>query len=172
MKTLFYALLLTTGLAGAATTARAQSSFSIGPRLEANMATVAISDENSAQANLRNLFGPQIGLTPDMGFGGRFAFQPSLRYSQKGFKTSESGTESFNGTTVTYPGTSTLLVNYLELPLNFVFTTGGTQGFQVFAGPLPGHGRRRQSALRILGLFLNKKSVVFQAVFGAKNFGY
>ena len=70
-----------------------------------------------------------------MGFGSRFAFQPSLVYSQKGFKTSESGTKTSNGTTVTYSGTSTLHVNYLERPLNFVFTIGGTQGFQVFAGP-------------------------------------
>ena len=135
MKNLFPALFLMTGLAGAATTAQAQSAFSIGPRLGINMATVAASGDNAAEANPQNIFLPQIGVTLDMSFGDKLSFQPSLLFSQKGFKTEESGTQSFNGTTVTYSATSKVRINYLELPLNFVFTTGGTQGFQLFAGP-------------------------------------
>ena len=135
MKNLSSALLFTAGLAAAATTARAQAAFSIGPRLGVNMATVKTSGENASEINPENIFTPQVGVTLDMSFGNNFAFQPSLLYSQKGFKTSESGTQTFNGVTVTYSGSSSLRIGYIELPLNFVYTTGGTQGFQVFAGP-------------------------------------
>lgn len=135
MKNQFTAFFLTAALAGAATTVQAQSAFSIGPRLGINMATVSASGDNAAEANPKNLFGPQVGLTADVNFDGNFSFQPSLLFSQKGFKTEESGTETFNGITMTYSGKSTTHINYLELPLNVVFTTGGTEGFQVFAGP-------------------------------------
>lgn len=128
-------MLLVTGLTGAATTAQAQSALSIGPRLGLNMATVTASGDNSSEVDPKNIFTPQVGVTLDLNFGGKFSFQPSLLYSQKGFKTEESGTESFGGNTITYSGSTTARINYLELPLNFVFTTGGTQGFQVFAGP-------------------------------------
>ncbi|GAB3656521.1 hypothetical protein GCM10027594_29040 [Hymenobacter agri] len=135
MKNLFTAFGLTAALAVAATAAHAQSTVSIGPRLGVNMATVATSGDDANSTKPDYTFTPQVGVSFDMQFGSRFAFQPSLLFSQKGFKTEESGTESFNGITVTYTGNSVAHINYLELPLNFVFTTGGTEGFQVFAGP-------------------------------------
>ena len=135
MKNLFTAFFLTAGLAGAAATAQAQSGITIGPRLGVNMATVSASGADAATTNPENLFGAQVGFTADFGFGSNFSFQPSLLFSQKGFKTTESGTETFNGVTVSYTGNSKARINYLELPLNVVFTTGGTQGFQIFAGP-------------------------------------
>jgi hypothetical protein len=135
MKNLFSAIVLTAGLAGVATTAQAQTTFSIGPRLGLNMATVATSGPDTRDVDAKNTFGAQVGVTANVGFGEHFAFQPSVLFAQKGFKTSESGTESFNGVTITYSGNTKTAVNYLEVPLNFVYTTGGDQGFQVFAGP-------------------------------------
>ena len=134
MKNLFSALGLTAVLAVAATSAQAQTTVSIGPRLGVNSSNATISGPDTDGFSPQQLFGAQVGVTADVQFGG-FAFQPSLLFTQKGFKLNRSGTDSFGGMTATYSEERTLHINYLELPLNFVYTTGGDHGFQLFAGP-------------------------------------
>ena len=135
MKNMFSAILLTTGLAGAATTAQAQSTISFGPRVGGNLANVAISGDNADGAKPKQIGGFQVGVTADISLTTNLALQPSLLFSQKGFKVEESGSYSANGITATYSDKRTLKINYLELPLNFVYTSGGDHGLQVFAGP-------------------------------------
>lgn len=135
MKNVFSAFLLITGLAGAATTAQAQSTISFGPRIGGNLATVSLSGDNIDGANPKQIGGFQFGVTADINLTGHLALQPSLLFSQKGFKVEESGSSTNNGVTATYSDKRTLKINYLELPLNFVYTSGGDHGLQVFAGP-------------------------------------
>ena len=139
MKNLFSAFLLTAGFAGAATTAQAQSSIEFGPRLGLNISTVKESGAPTAgvEQQINAIAGLQVGLTLNAAINDNFSFQPSLLFSQKGAE--------FVGSS-TVPGSSTAYktdvkftlkpqFGYLELPLNFVYTFGGQQGFQVFAGP-------------------------------------
>ncbi|GAA4042756.1 porin family protein [Hymenobacter glaciei] len=134
MKTLFSAIVLTAGLAGAATSAQAQKSVSFGPRVGVNLSNIVLTGTDTGDVKPKSIFGAQVGVTADIQFGS-FAFQPSLLFTQKGFKVTESGSESFGGVTATYSSERTLHINYVEMPLNFVYTTGGDHGFQVLAGP-------------------------------------
>ena len=143
MKNLFTTLVLTASLAGAATTARAQSSISFAPRLGLNVTTfsyeygdIPLGLTNEANSTA----GVQVGGTLNVGFG-KFAFQPSLLYSQKGAELKFSAvdnTEVPYTTTVTY--TAKPKLSYLEVPLNLVYTTGTDHGFQFFAGPYVAFG--------------------------------
>lgn len=137
MKNLFTALLLTASLGGAVTTAQAQSSIQFAPRLGLNVSTVSSSGTPSGfnQEN-KSIVGLQVGGTFSVGISDNFSFQPSLLYSQKGMETTGSQTDRSNVPfTTTVKATTTTKLNYFELPLNFVYTVGGAEGFQVFAGP-------------------------------------
>ncbi|GAB3583288.1 porin family protein [Hymenobacter daeguensis] len=134
MKNLFTALLLT---AATATTVQAQTAVTFGPRLGLNVTTSANSGTPSGfNQGTKSVVGLQLGGTLNIGLGEHLAFQPSLLFTQKGMESTGSETDLTNPpykTTITISATTHF--NYLELPLNFVYTTGGTDGFQVFAGP-------------------------------------
>ncbi|MFD2718868.1 porin family protein [Hymenobacter monticola] len=142
MKNLFSAMLLA-GLAGAATTAQAQATIEFGPRLGLNLSTFSYKYSNippalSNEAN--SLAGLQVGGTLNMRFG-KLAFQPSLLFSQKGAELKLSGVDNTNVpyvTTLTY--TAKPKFNYLEIPLNLVYTSDTDHGFQLFAGPYVAFG--------------------------------
>ncbi|MDO7854648.1 porin family protein [Hymenobacter convexus] len=143
MKNLFSALLLTAGIVGAATTAQAQSSIEFGPRLGLNISTfsyqypnIPVGLSNEAKA----LTGVQVGGTLNMSFG-KIAFQPSLLFSQKGAELKFSAVDNTSVpyvTTVNYVAKPKL--NYLEIPLNVVYTSQEDHGFQLFAGPYVAFG--------------------------------
>jgi len=89
------------------------------------------------------IFAPQFGAVLDVRFG-KLALQPAVLFSQKGVEQEliETGTTTYTYTPsqpyqssskTTYHTTSR--VNYIEIPLNLVYTSGGDHGFQVFAGP-------------------------------------
>lgn len=139
MKTHFSALGLTAVLALAATSAQAQATISFGPRVGVNLSSASISGPDTEGISPKSIFGGQLGATADVRFG-NFAVQPSLVFSRKGFQLTQSGSETFNGATATYSDKRTLNINYLELPVNFVYTTGGDHGFQMFAGPYVAFG--------------------------------
>ena len=139
MKTHFSALGLTAVLALAATSAQAQASISFGPRVGVNLSSASISGPGTEGVSPKSIFGGQLGATADIRFG-NFAIQPSLVFTRKGFKVTQSDTETFNGVTATYSDKRTLNINYLELPVNLVYTTGGDHGFQMFAGPYAAFG--------------------------------
>ncbi|PWT75950.1 MAG: hypothetical protein C5B59_07595, partial [Bacteroidetes bacterium] len=58
------------------------------------------------------LFGPSIGVAADIPIGKTFSIQPVLRYLQKGGKETDNSTDPST--------TTTIKLNYLELPVNFL----------------------------------------------------
>lgn len=133
-RTLLIGSLFMTG----ATVAQAQVTF--GPRVGLNLANVAVDvEDDDDEPDTKILLAPQVGVTLNAQFG-NFSIQPSLLFSQKGFRTDEEESEDFQGTTVTYKEETSARLNYAEIPVNFVYTTGEESGFQVFAGPYIGIG--------------------------------
>ena len=126
MQHKYFALLA--GLLLTASAAQAQITF--GPRLGLNLTTVAIeTDSPAGPVDRRYLASGQVGVALNAQFG-KLAFQPAVVISQKGYKGKNQETPYFKNDIV-----QTVRLNYVEVPLNLVFTTGGEQGFQVFAGP-------------------------------------
>ncbi len=140
MKRLATPLLLAALLFSAAL-ASAQTTFKLGVRGGLNRALTtldAASTSNQASyfsysADKSALFTWQAGVVAEVNFG-RLAIQPALVFSQKG--------EQFKTTTILDGGvrtsderTSNNRYNWLELPLNVVYTLHGDQGLQVFGGP-------------------------------------
>lgn len=111
-------------------TAQGQTTFSFGPQVGLSLATAHFLDDASRTATTRR-WGVEAGLAGNVQVG-RFAFQPSVLFSQKGYHSTGylSGFEIFG----TYE--ETFRLNYLTVPLNLAFTLGHAgQGVQVFAGP-------------------------------------
>lgn len=65
-----------------------------------------------------------VGVTSSIALGKNFSFQPGLNFLQKGGKLKQEG------------ATDKTTLNYLELPLNFVFNTHSSKG-KFFAGAGP-----------------------------------
>jgi hypothetical protein len=109
-------------------TAHAQAIFSVGPRVGLNISSVRY-------PALDWLFssrpGFEAGLTSTVQLG-HFAVQPSLLFSQKGYR--KSGYISNFDMLIPYD--EDIRLNYLTLPLNLAYILGRDgQGLQVFAGP-------------------------------------
>jgi hypothetical protein len=110
-------------------TAHAQVSFSGGPRVGLNVATLHFPDKSSSMRA-----GFEAGLTGNLQLG-HFAVQPSLLFSQKGYRTSG----DLMGIDAPASYKETIRHNYLTLPVNLAYTLGEKgQGLQVFAGPYVG----------------------------------
>jgi hypothetical protein len=110
-------------------TARAQNSFSVGPRVGLNASSGRFSDTEHPSYPSR--LGLEAGLTSTVQFG-HFAVQPSLLFSQKGYHTSgyQASFDMLN------PYEEDIRLNYLTLPLNLAYTLGRDgQGLEVFGGP-------------------------------------
>ena len=118
----------------AASASQAQTSISFGPRLGANLTTFSYSGTSTGLDATNHQVGVQVGGTLNLSFG-KVAFQPSLLFSQKGAELKGSEQETNGSITTKVNATLKPRLNYLELPLNVVYTTGGDHGFQVFAGP-------------------------------------
>ena len=148
MRTSHYLLTLAVVL-GLTTTARAQISF--GPAIGLNLSTVQYAQSDAAKQNgfvqedVTSRFGAAIGLMMNARFG-KLALQPALQYSTKGYafdRLDKSTIKFQNGNTDTnanrvYHSKARLRFDYLELPVNLVYTTGGDHGFQLLAGPYVG----------------------------------
>ncbi|MCB2407264.1 porin family protein [Hymenobacter lucidus] len=128
-KNLQRGLLAAALVVAGATSAQAQITF--GPRVGLNVANVATDLPGSIEIDTKTIFAPQIGLTLNAQFG-NLSVQPSLLFSQKGYKIEEDEDD--------YSYKATARLSYAEIPVNLVYTTGGTEGFQVFAGPYAGFG--------------------------------
>jgi hypothetical protein len=110
-------------------TAQAQTTFSVGPRVGLNISSARFPSDNRPMTQSRPGF--EAGLTSTVQFG-HFAVQPSLLFSQKGYRTS--GYQfSFD---MLIPYEEDVRLNYLTLPLNLAYSLGRDgQGLQVFCGP-------------------------------------
>ncbi len=126
-------------LATGSTAANAQITF--GPKVGFGLASQKYEYTGSSQAakdeakefsdNQKMIVTPSFGLMLNARFG-NLAVQPALTFAQKGAKVEVSN----SGATIK----STARLNYVDIPVNLVYTTGGDQGFQVFAGPYMGLG--------------------------------
>ncbi len=139
-----------------AATASAQTTFRLGLRGGLNRALTTTDPASNSSAYFQHsyatdksaLFAWQAGVAGEIR-AGNFAFQPALLFSQKG---NRFHTSSYYGGVVGYTAqeaTGTNRTNWLELPLNFVYTLHGDHGPQVFAGPyvaLAVGGRQRGSS--------------------------
>jgi len=127
-------LLLLSGGLLLATTAQAQATFSVGPRLGGNSTSAHFSETYGASYESR--LGFEAGLLGNLQLG-HFAVQPSLLFSQRGYR--RASTPIYIDPPIPPdPGTveETYRLNYLTLPLNVAFTLGHDgQGLQVFGGP-------------------------------------
>jgi len=109
--------------------AQAQTTFSIGPRVGLNVSNAHF--PNISRPSHPRRVGLEAGLTSTVQFG-HFAVQPSLLFSQKGYRT-PSFTQSFDMFVATEED---YRLNYLTLPVNLAYTLGRDgQGLQVFGGP-------------------------------------
>jgi len=148
--TLVAALLLS------AACASAQTTFRLGLRGGANRAltTVAASGNSSGSypfsysTDKAAHYAWQAGVVLEASQG-NFSFQPGLLFTQKGEQTTNALTTSgFAGNNAAQT-TTTNRYNWLEIPLNVVYTLHGDHGLQVFAGPyvaLGLGGRQRGSS--------------------------
>ena len=144
-----------------AASAAAQTTVSLGLRLGANYATRAGETpdhnpttnpdlthtlrQNKTQDYVRTgVFAPQFGAVLEVRFG-RLALQPAVLLSQKGADQKSDivlMTNRGTASATTYNERQHVFSrpNYLEIPINLVFTRHGDHGFQVFGGPYVAFG--------------------------------
>ena len=141
MKLTATLLLLASSALLSATPASGQVTFRIGVRGGANRIITtedAASTSNAPSfftysARKSSLLAWQAGIVGEANFG-KLAFQPALVFSQKGerFQT----TAILDGFVRTIDERTDInRYNWLELPMNVVYTLHGDHGLQVFAGP-------------------------------------
>lgn len=86
-------------------------------------------DENGLKTVSGVLPAFSFGVVGDIPVGSKFSFQPALSFLQKGMANSDNG------------NSSTMRLNYLELPLNFLYKAPGTKGhFVIGLGPSFSYG--------------------------------
>ncbi|RZK25463.1 MAG: PorT family protein [Hymenobacter sp.] len=122
-------------------TASAQISFHLGVRGGLNRALTTVDaagtqDHRPAygySSDKSAIYTWQVGAVADVGFG-KISLQPALVFTQKGerFHTFIEQGDLVYASSAT---TGTTRSNWLELPLNVVYTLHGDHGLQVFAGP-------------------------------------
>ena len=124
---------------------------SVGIRAGANVASMARPvPAGQPKAEVTPLLGAQVGVVLNVRVG-KLAFQPGLLFSQKGYAAGSLGgvapttyavgdTLVRRGVEVTRKGRDYLRLNYLEMPLNVVYTFGETGGAQLIFGTYVGMG--------------------------------
>lgn len=133
-------VLFATMIVAFAGTASAQIGF--GVQAGANFANVDMKETNPAYTYKTKMkTGLTLGLFATVPMSDNIDFRPELNYTQKGFKMDDTQTQSIGGFTVTTVTKTDAVMNYAELPLNFVYKVpagGGT--FFIGAGPTFGFG--------------------------------
>lgn len=131
MKKLFLiAILFAFSIAGIA------QSSSIGLQVGANLASATIK-EASISLSPDSKFGFLAGAVIDVPLSTSISFRPELNFIQKGFELKSSS--SFGG--FTYSSEDKVTLNFVELPLNFVYNiTAGDHRVFVGAGPTFAYG--------------------------------
>ena len=117
-------------IAGIVTAVSAQTRFGINAgAVLANLK----GEEGGEEQEMDSKIGITAGIRADVGLSENFRFRPGLNFVQKGGKQEF----DFLGTQIK----STITLNYLELPLNFVYNAPAGNGkFFIGAGPVLGFG--------------------------------
>ena len=108
------------------------TSFSqIGVQAGATIASLKSKDDaGGSSESSSSKFGFTVGVFTNVPLSDNFIFQPSLNFTQKG------GEEEQSSSGFTFK--SDLVLNYLELPLNFIYKATG--GFYAGVGPALAYG--------------------------------
>ena len=157
MKLLPTPLFLTLTLSAA--TASAQTTFKLGVRGGLNRALTTVDPASnftgtypySYEASKNALYAWQAGAVLEAS-SGKLALQAGLLFSQKGEKFITSISTSGVAGSESLVATTSNRYNWLEVPLNVVYTLHGDHGLQIFAGPyfaVATGGRRRGSAAQV-----------------------
>lgn len=128
-------------------TASAQTTFRLGLRAGANRAlTTQDAAGNYSEsittysttyaADKSAIYAWQVGAVFEVSFG-KLSLQPAIIFSQKGELAHTSSNRQYTGYYYFAQSTktSTNRYNWLEMPLNVVYTTHGDHGLQLFGGP-------------------------------------
>jgi hypothetical protein len=99
---------------------------------------------NESETGIKNTSGTlpgfNAGVIGDLPVGNKFSIQPSLSFLQKGQSNSGDG------------GDLTMRLNYLELPLNFIYRAPGKDGHLVVGlGPTLSYGLSGKATFKISG---------------------
>jgi hypothetical protein len=136
-----FSTLLAASLLLSAAPASAQTTFHLGVRGGLNRALTTLADaSNSASpttqfsADKSAIFAWQAGLVLEARFG-KLALQPAVLFSQKGEKLTTSTSTPGVVWTNTVTTTSANRYNWLEIPVNLVYTSHTDHGWQLLAGP-------------------------------------
>lgn len=146
----------------------AQTTVSLGLRLGGNFATRSGADPKYDLYSFTNptvtqnvtldytrtgLLAPQFGAVLDIRFG-KLAVQPAVLFSQKGVEqkvdvkvVASMGNPAYTAAAYTENKHFISRPNYLEIPINLVYTSGGDHGVQVFGGPYIAFGMGGQVEL-------------------------
>ena len=124
-----------------AATASAQTTFSFGLRGGGQLASTTLASTSTTTGSYFSystdksmLPAWQAGVVAEVGFS-KFALQPALLFSQKGEEMRTTFSSVGSGWPETSETTSTNRYNWLEVPLNLVYTLHRDHGMQFFAGP-------------------------------------
>jgi Outer membrane protein beta-barrel domain len=99
----------------------------IGISAGASFSTVRVKAQG-VSASPKSRTGIACGVYLDASLGNHLSFQPALNFVQKGYTIKED------------PGTEKVNFNYIELPINFVYTVKRNEGVFIGAGPSLSYG--------------------------------
>ena len=117
---------------------RAQS-ISFGIKAGLNLTELPATASGVSVTN-NYLVGFHAGGLVDIKFGS-FSIQPGILFTTKGGKSAYTLTEDLSGATLTATGNSTTTLNYIEVPVNFLYRMEAGDGNVFFgAGPYVGYG--------------------------------
>ena len=111
-------------------------SLMVGPELGLNITTMT-QRVNGSKISNEMLPGLKVGGVLDIGITHHFAVQPGLFFSMKGYKNDYSRTRVIGNLLYTEYYNETVRLNYLEIPINFLYKSGLYSGGRFFIGGGP-----------------------------------
>ncbi len=127
--------MLTIGLALAGATAANAQKVMGGPELGVNLTNMAYRS-NGNKMSTDMMAGLKVGAVLDIGVTPSFSIQPGLFYSMKGFQNDYTQSVTIAGVRYNESVDMRMRVNYLEVPINFLYKAHWTNG-TVFLGGGP-----------------------------------
>lgn len=135
-------VILIAAIAAVSTGANAQVNF--GAQVGGNMANAKVEYTDAGtttKQKTKSKFGFLIGAIAEIPFSSNVSFRPELNFVQKGYKVDVNETQTSGGITATSVGSGKITLNFIELPLNFVYSVPAGAGNVFFgAGPAFGFG--------------------------------
>lgn len=117
--------------AGIATVATAQTSFGV----QAN-GILASQSASESDVQLKSMFSWKAGVVANIPLAQNISLMPQLNFVVKGSKFNYSGSEDFGGFSYSVTAKGNQKLNYLELPVYFLYNTGSNEGFFGGIGPV------------------------------------